>query len=448
MRIIQLWSLVFFMLAAAGYLIGSRRLFSLIGILLGASAPLLVIIFHVETFPVVLSLAITGLLLYGISRSRFDSDAIEKRLSLEEKALRDTRNTYQAEHARLKIIDEDAKAKELSIFNLYEFTKKLSHSLKFEEIFSEFVSFLGDRFSFTRSELIILKYENRDLRVDRVYELWGSRGTAEKTPKQPHGERGKSLIDCEELVKVLPDGSEELFMARDEDKTLFKRLRFSDEVETFVAVPLKSEKRIVALLIVENLSKSEVDDFTILSAQFALELKKVLLYETVESLAITDGLTMLYSRRYFLERLEEELRRSVRQRLSFSFLMADIDYFKQCNDTYGHLVGDVALKEIARLIKSTVREIDLVSRYGGEEFSILLPETGKEGAMRVAERLRRRIEHSIIKAYDESLKLTISIGISCFPSDAKDSNTLIDKADTALYEAKRSGRDRVCPYAP
>jgi len=201
-----------------------------------------------------------------------------------------------------------------------------------------------------------------------------------------------------------------------------------------------------ALLMVENLPRAELETFTILSMELALEIKKVLLYEIVERLAITDSLTDLYVRRYFIERVGEELQRSRRYKFNLAFLMADIDNFKRCNDRYGHLVGDMILKKISAIIKESVREIDLVARYGGEEFAIMLPETSAEQAGVAAERIRKKIEDNALKAYDEKLQITVSIGMSVYPEDSQDVNELIEKADLALYAAKKSGKNIVCKY--
>lgn len=145
-----------------------------------------------------------------------------------------------------------------------------------------------------------------------------------------------------------------------------------------------------------------------------------------------------------MNRLQEEAERAGRLKLVFSVAMVDVDNFKNCNDKYGHLVGDVVLRKIAAKLKESVREIDMIARYGGEEFCIVLPETTKELTMAVAERLRRSIEAETIKAFDEEIHMTASIGIASYPENAENAESLMEKADMALYKAKRQGRNRVC----
>ncbi len=210
---------------------------------------------------------------------------------------------------------------------------------------------------------------------------------------------------------------------------------------------LDMDERKVGFLIVKGLAKQDEDKIHILAHQFLLGLKRAMFYYEVQNLSISDSLTRLFNRRYFLKRLEEEITRSGKFNLQFSLLMADIDHFKYYNDHFGHLVGDVILRESGLVIKENTRQIDLVGRYGGEEFAILLPETSKEGAYQAAERIRANLEARKIHAYDEELNITISIGLCSFPEDALNPNEIIDKADIALYEAKNKGRNRVSIYS-
>jgi diguanylate cyclase (GGDEF)-like protein len=211
-------------------------------------------------------------------------------------------------------------------------------------------------------------------------------------------------------------------------------------------IPLRIDKNDIGYLIARGVREEDKEKFHILSQQFLLGIKRALLYKEVQELAIMDGLTAVFSRKYFLDRLDEELKRSEKFKLNFSFLMADIDHFKRYNDHYGHLVGDAILREISKAIKENIRQIDFVGRYGGEEITIILAETGKEEARYAAERIRQAIESKPIKAYDENLKVTASIGIASFPDDAKDIQALIDRADEAMYKAKEAGRNRVYVY--
>lgn len=208
--------------------------------------------------------------------------------------------------------------------------------------------------------------------------------------------------------------------------------------------PLKVDNSIIGYLAVNIIKEEDKDKFNILAQQFILAAKRTLLYQRVQEMVITDSLTRVFSRRYCLERFNEEIERSRNFKLNFSFLMADIDHFKDYNDRYGHLVGDAVLRDVAKTIKENIRQIDLIGRFGGEEFVIGLTETDRAEAIFVAERIRSAVEGKHIKVYDEELGATVSIGISVFPSDGQNTQGLIDKADSALYKAKQAGRNRVC----
>jgi len=217
--------------------------------------------------------------------------------------------------------------------------------------------------------------------------------------------------------------------------------------DTDTVFTLKSNSEIYGFLLLKGLiSTEEKEKFYILAQQFLLSLRRAKFYQKVQELSIMDSLTDLYNRRYFLERLKEEINRANKLKLIFSLIMIDIDDFKKCNDSFGHLVGDYVLREVAKIIKENTRHIDLVCRYGGEEFCVLFPETTKEGASFAAERIRKNLENKTIEAYDEELKVTISIGVASFPEDGKTDAELIEKSDIALYIAKTKGKNQVYTY--
>lgn len=159
-----------------------------------------------------------------------------------------------------------------------------------------------------------------------------------------------------------------------------------------------------------------------------------------------DGLTGLFNHRYFQETLSNELVKSGRFDHAISILLIDVDHFKQVNDKYGHPQGDVVLKEIAQILKKTIRSYDVPARYGGEEFAVILPHTNATQAHEVAERTRKAVQaHSFSgRSTRQKLKLTISIGVASSPVNAKTKAELVDRADQALYLAKSEGRNRVC----
>ncbi len=171
-------------------------------------------------------------------------------------------------------------------------------------------------------------------------------------------------------------------------------------------------------------------------------------YNNIKVLSLTDELTTLYNRRYFFVRLNDEIERAKRYDKKFSLLMIDIDNFKYFNDTFGHQKGDELLRKFASRVRNSVRLADFVSRYGGEEFTIIMPETDCEMAVKFAERLRHHIESVAFlnNNQEDYRRFSISIGIAEFNSSVRDCDDLIKKADTALYAAKQKGKNRVCAY--
>jgi diguanylate cyclase (GGDEF)-like protein len=207
--------------------------------------------------------------------------------------------------------------------------------------------------------------------------------------------------------------------------------------------PLWREQRPVGVLVAEEVPDAQVKTLAMIANQLALQLSRIHLYAKVEALAVRDALTNVFVRGYFMERAREEIVRSKRHGLSCTLLMADLDHFKQKNDTYGHLVGDLVLKDVAQLLSRNLREVDLIARYGGEEFILLLIETEVEQAMPIAQRLRQLVEVHPVRAYDELLPQTVSLGAAGFPEDGQTLEELLEHADQALYAAKRAGRNQV-----
>lgn len=172
-------------------------------------------------------------------------------------------------------------------------------------------------------------------------------------------------------------------------------------------------------------------------------IKKInFMYSQTRHMSVTDSLTGLYNRRHFQDNLEREFLRAKRYGNELSFAMMDIDDFKKINDTYGHTFGDYVLKEVAYLISQTFRKTDLVFRYGGEEFAIIITETSKEKAIIPLERLRQTIANHSFTFDGNKIKVTVSIGVSDVSDDIETVQKLIDEADKALYCAKNSGKNQ------
>lgn len=217
-----------------------------------------------------------------------------------------------------------------------------------------------------------------------------------------------------------------------------------------ILVPLLAEDEIIGAIYVGSAEPGVYNDAllnlcTMVSSQAALAVQKALLFEKTEGLAITDGVTGLYTHRYFQERLSEEVRWAERYGRPLALLMVDTDHFKKFNDTLGHPEGDKLLKEISALLRSYTRESDLVCRYGGDEFSLILKDTEKDSALKTAERIRDAFQLRFGKL---AVKVTSSIGVATFPMDARSKAELVTAADTALYRSKQGGRNRVSGAQP
>ncbi|MBP7582952.1 MAG: sensor domain-containing diguanylate cyclase [Spirochaetes bacterium] len=223
-------------------------------------------------------------------------------------------------------------------------------------------------------------------------------------------------------------------------------LRGFEKLEPEIFVPMVSKDTINGMLVLGpkivggSFTVDDLDFLRDLGRFAAIAVENSRLYQ----MATVDRMTRLYVHHFFLERLDEEIKRSQRYNAPLSLLMCDIDHFKNFNDTYGHQQGDTILRELGVLIRKCLRKMDIPARYGGEEFAIVLPETSLENAKKVASRMRRQVESFDFTGPGSPLHVTISIGVAEYRPDRNEEiRALVGRADRALYTAKKSGRNRV-----
>jgi diguanylate cyclase (GGDEF)-like protein len=221
-------------------------------------------------------------------------------------------------------------------------------------------------------------------------------------------------------------------------------------MKAIASFPLKRADRVVGVFNVafsnpHEFSEDELRVLGLLADQAAIAIENARLYQEAQRLSITDGLTGLYNSRHFYAVLKKEMAWIDRSVHALSLIMMDIDNFKAYNDTYGHLAGDDLLQNLARLLRTQIRESDLAFRYGGEEFALLLPETDKLAAAQMAERVRALLttHEFIVKETGSPSHVTVSMGVAMYPSDATDERGFVYAADMALYAAKAAGKNRV-----
>jgi len=242
-----------------------------------------------------------------------------------------------------------------------------------------------------------------------------------------------------------PDDEIQLLFTQRRERGISEILEAIWPEAELLRLPLVFEENLLGILWVwgKGIKKTDLPIMSIFAKQIGISLERARLFQEVQSLALTDPLTGLRNRRSLFELGRIEFSRAKRMERPFCCMMLDLDHFKQINDNYGHPMGDKVLQEFAKRCKNSVREVDMIGRYGGEEFVILLPETDSETAMQVAERLRASVEGTPMKVSGQEVNVTVSIGVSRKDENTLELETLIARADQAMYIAKHKGRNRV-----
>ena len=340
----------------------------------------------------------------------------------------------------------EEKVKEFAI--LYDLSRDLTSTLSYEKLLEMVARYLARVIDYDVCSFLIVGEEaGAEL-------IMKTRGKAPELLIEQIEERIK--MEMEIVAEQVQGISLEMAVRVGEIEVegLPKKEDISEMLLGYYSVPLNAGERILGLI---NVSSSEIPDFSedvlrvlaIIANQAAMAISNSKLHSLTEKMATTDGLTGLCNHRTFQDLLSKEIQRSKRYGESLSFILLDIDHFKKFNDTYGHRQGDVVLKEVAKTIKDSIRQVDIAARYGGEEFCCILPKTDKEGGKEMAERIRTATEsYPFHRLEDEEgkgpLHVTVSLGVATFPHpEVSLQSELIERADQGLYEAKEGGRNRV-----
>jgi two-component system cell cycle response regulator len=336
-----------------------------------------------------------------------------------------------------------------------EIVRDVTASLSSEEIFDMLVRRVSRLFQIRRCSMILIKEG-------------GERGTVVAAHDDPSiSALAIDLTRYPEIRQAVETGSPVL-VKNLKGSALFEQIRplweteqIDVDIQSIVAIPFTFDKTRSGVFFLRSSPDEPVLDeesvrITSAIAQGAVRaLNRAAMFESVlshqeqlEILAKTDELTGCLSRRYLMERLENELERAVRYERLLGVVMFDIDDFKRLNDTHGHTTGDAALRSIGEVLRRSLRTADFVGRYGGDEFLLVLPETSAQGTHQLAERIRNGVDRREFELRGGTLRLTISGGVAGFPeADVVTPEDLIDRADKALYKAKAAGRNKVLAYS-
>ncbi len=354
------------------------------------------------------------------------------------------RHTKQSESKLLKLLDAlnvqttELERTQVQLENIYDTSRTLGEILNLDQLLHEINRIADSLWSYSLFEVVLKNPTTGALEVAAA---------VEKGEKKVY--RIPKLVRFDGVVgRAVQTGVPERIIDTALCPYYIERLKGA---KSELAVPMLSHGRVIGAINAESTTIGRFTDtdqklVAILAASAAMAVENARLHKQVSDLAVIDELTGIHNFRYFSERLEEEKQRSKRYKLPLSLVMIDIDWFKRMNDQYGHEAGNILLKEMVQVVKECIRDTDRACRYGGEEFIVILPQTGSDDAEIIAERIRSRIEIHQFGGHSgvPKLHITVSIGTTSYPDNGLSADELMAAVDSALYRAKGAGKNVVC----
>ncbi|MFH1613050.1 MAG: GGDEF domain-containing protein [bacterium] len=377
-------------------------------------------------------LLITQLIIYFFPEQHFNK-IFDKKFLLKKEA----KEALEIQNKNLikqkKIFEKEFEEME----DIYELTKDINTTLNFDKTMNFIKDAIHKFFNFTNFIFFIFNEEKNMYEMKISYNL--NQDILDNFVKISNQ---KCFID-----KYLTDSSKTYYFVNKENFLENTIMNFVEDTSTFLIIPIFVKKKAVSFILGLNFSKKleQLKKMQIIILQISIAFEKAFFYNKIEKMSLIDGLTGLYNRRYFQILFENEIQRCKRYKLKFCLLYLDLDNFKQCNDVYGHLIGDMVLKEVGKIIKINIDKLDIVARYGGEEFLVILVETDINEGLSIANCIRESIQYHKF-GIDTKFHITISIGISSFPQDGIsgiEKESLLNKADALVHLAKKNGKNCV-----
>ncbi len=383
-------------------------------------------------FPIFTEGSIQGII--GIYNRKFSSDDLRIMASFRDYVQLNLENQHLRTHA-VPSIKEDSRMSSLS-----EFSQSLSNILDKDSLLNTLLNKSLQLLEAEQGSLMIMDPETSELIVEARKCIDGT--VKEKMRLKMHNSIAGQVIES---------GGPLLVKDIEQDARIKQGSRERYKTKSFISVPIMLEDRLKGVMNISDKIKGTAfteDDLNLVQSimnSAAIVIERTLLYDRakdLQKLSITDPLTGIYNRRYLNRRLSEEITRFNRYKHPFSFMMLDLDKFKEYNDTYGHIPGDNLIRDLARTLEQSLRTIDIAARFGGDEFVAIFPQTSKDDAIQITNRLKEKIDDSLGR-YDVDMPLSVSMGLATFPDDANSIMELIEKTDQALYLAKKAGGNRV-----